>query len=463
MAGGGFGGGSWGGGPWGGASSESGGLGNSLVLINRNPEPFEADVLADTHIRLDIINTAAGAVDVTNTTITIGGVLAFDGNAGGFQAGFDGPDSAQTSIGVNGDTERWVFDLTTDLASLQEVEVCVNSQNVVATVFLIDECYTFTVEDLTPPLITEVVAVDPKCVLVTFNEDVNDTALILENYSIDAVFDPALLTCVASVEAVSVERESSNQVTICTDIEMSFWKPYELSASDVEDLNENPLAATVVPFTGFDPSFPENREFDLWTMLPRVNRERDITGDLQRWICILQENTDQILYLVDQFSKIYDPDVSEEQYLNKMLTDLGNPFAGFILSEVDKRRLIRVLVQIYKQKGLKRGIVNVARFFLRIEIEVYPYTGDDDIWDLGLGELGIDTILGTSTQADLYSFVVESPVLLTDEERRRLLQIIDYMKPAHTHLRRLDEPFPPETYDHWELGFSELSDTTLLH
>jgi hypothetical protein len=37
------------------------------------------------------------------------------------------------------------------------------------------------------------------------------------------------------------------------------------------------------------------------------------------------------------------------------------------------------------------------------------------------------------------------------------------MKPAHTHFVDLLEPTPPQTYDHWELGISELGETTSLH
>lgn len=53
--------------------------------------------------------------------------------------------------------------------------------------------------------------------------------------------------------------------------------------------------------------------------------------------------------------------------------------------------------------------------------------------------------------------------MLAPEERRRLRQIVDYLKPAHTHFARLGEPVPPEVVDHVELGMSELGDLWVLH
>ena len=72
-------------------------------------------------------------------------------------------------------------------------------------------------------------------------------------------------------------------------------------------------------------------------------------------------------------------------------------------------------------------------------------------------------MLGPSSAFGALAFEVVSPRVLAAEERRRLRQIVDYMKPGHTHFARLVEPFPPEIIDHLELGLSELGDTWDLH
>ena len=433
----------------------------SLIhLINRNPEPAEDDVPVDANVVLDIANTGPLGINLNETRVFVNGEAAYFN--GVFQPGWDGPGSSTFSVGVNGDTERITIDPTTDFDSTEVVEVCVETENGDGTISL-STCYSFTVEDLTPPGVFEVVAIDLDQVEVTFTEPVNDTALDPANYTFAAVLDPDLLQCVVEVEAVSVSRTDDDTIVITTDIELSHGRIYQLTVENVEDENGNAITSATTNFVAFEPVQPEDRDFDLWRWMPEVNRREDDdgSGDLRRWICIVQECSDLLLFSIDRWTRILDVDIAPERFVDAMLADLGNPFVGFVLSEVDKRRLARVLVEIYKQKGLAKGIKNVARFFLGIEIEILPFVADG--MELGISELGIDWILGTGSQRELYTFNVEVPVNLTDEERRRLLQIIDYMKPAHTHLGELIEPEIPEVFDHWELGFSELGETTLLH
>jgi len=131
-------------------------LQNALQLINRDPEPNEVNVIVGTLIVVDVTNVGTGGVDVANTTIQVNGVTAYDGGGGGFQAGFNGSESAQASVGANSDAERWTIDPTSDFSSEQTVTVRVISQNSGGTE-TIDETYTFTTEDLTAPVVTEAV------------------------------------------------------------------------------------------------------------------------------------------------------------------------------------------------------------------------------------------------------------------------------------------------------------------
>lgn len=190
-----------------------------------------------------------------------------------------------------------------------------------------------------------------------------------------------------------------------------------------------------------------------------MNRDEDVTKELENFLLSLQDVTDLILCDIDRFTDILDPHVAKEPFLSLMLCDLGNPF-DFELSEIDKRRLIDVLMGLYKEKGTGQGIIDAIRFFVGITVtlDVFNATG----WVLGEDELGIDTELAPSLQFLLYSFNIISPVALTAEQRTRMRQLTDLMKVAHEHLVDIIEP-DTSTIDHWELGLSEIGVTTDLH
>ena len=91
-------------------------------------------------------------------------------------------------------------------------------------------------------------------------------------------------------------------------------------------------------------------------------------------------------------------------------------------------------------------------------------------WQLDISLLGTGTTISPSVGSPLwYSFYVVSPVVLTDEQRERILCIADYMKAAHEHVLGVIEPggiVTPSTY--WLLNLSALGadpavlDSTIL-
>jgi hypothetical protein len=145
-----------------------------------------------------------------------------------------------------------------------------------------------------------------------------------------------------------------------------------------------------------------------------------------------------------------------------MLSDLGNPFA-FDLSLNDKRRLIRVLVPIYQEKGTEAGIINAIRFFLGVEVTIV-YPAFDDPWLLGVDELGVGTLLSTADLHTRLSFKIVSPVVLDATQRDTMIKIAEYMKDARTHLiQPIEEPEALIVTDHWTIGVSLLGTESLLH
>lgn len=422
------------------------------LLVNRDPGPDEAGVPIDARVALDIVDPGPDGVDRAATRIWIDAALAFEGGAAPeVKPGFDGPGATvvQTS-----DTLRVVLAPAVPFASQATVAVRVVSATA-GGAHALDEIYSFEVEDRTAPKVLAAQAVGPTAVRLSFDEPVvvpPAAALSFEPLDLPAV---PLAVIRASADGTVVEMTLGTEMT--PDVR------YELRAEGVTDLHGNPALAPFdrTVFTGFRPARPPGRRFDLWSMLPRHNRRDDLTGDLRRYIACLQEVTDLLLAEADRYPDIFDLERAPEPFLDLILADLGNPFP-FDLDELGKRRLASVLVEMYQQKGTARGIVNAVRFFLGIEVAaIVAYSGEALV--LGESMLGIDWILGPSSQFARYAFDVHVGVVLTETERRHIRAIVHYVRPAHTHFVNLVEPTTPPTYNHWELGISELGTTTLLH
>jgi phage tail-like protein len=429
------------------------------AVINRDPEPGEVQVPIGTLIALDVTDVGPDGIDVAGTQVFVAGALAFD--AGVFQPGFDGPGSSASN--PQPDTLRIVIAPTAPFASLQEVEVRLVTRTVGGAASF-DTTWTFRCEDLTAPRVVGAQARELRRVRVSFDEPVKqidpsagDDALNPARYSFVRLSVPAV-----DVAAVAVEPVTDSAVDLLTDTELTPGAAYRVVVDGVADPFGNVIAPPFdsAELTGFVPPRPARRHFDLYQLLPAMNRREDETGDLRRFLLCLQEVTDLLVHDVDRFTDILDPDRAPEPFLDAMLFDLGNPFP-FDLLAADKRRLLNVLVAVYREKGTAVGIKNAIRFFLGLEVEIVAYSGEALV--LGESLLGENWILGPAGSFAAYSFEVVVPRALSAEQRRRLRAIVDYMKPAHTHLARIVEPEIPEVIDHLELGLSELGETWVLH
>jgi phage tail-like protein len=267
-----------------------------------------------------------------------------------------------------------------------------------------------------------------------------------------------------AVTPVLVEPAGSSGVDVALDVALSQRARYQVTVSHIVSASGAALdpAGSRATFAGFvPPNRPRSRRFDLYRLLPEINRQLDETGDLQKFLAVLQDVLELLLAEIDRFPDIFDLDLAPEPFLDLMLADLGNPFA-FDLGELQKRRLAAVLVQIYRQKGTAAGIRNAIRFFLGVDVTaVSAFHGTTLI--LGESELGVDWVLGPSGQFALYAFDLTVSRVLTETERRQIRRIVDFMRPAHTHFIDILEPGAPAFIDHWELGISELGETTDLH
>lgn len=442
-----------------------------FAIFNRNPANGETGIQLTADVEFDFGWTGSLPVP-TDTVLTVEGVVVWSGT-GGFQNGWVG------TVTPSG-TRLFHLVATPPAAYDDSGSVLVNFQSPTAS---LNESWTFTAADYTAPRVASILATDKRTLRVTFTEamtmvssaNAND-ALNPANYYFERQSRPAV-----EVVAESVSRVDDLTVEITTDIELTFGAPYLLVIADMEDLSGNAPIAPNNDFTfdAFTPPFPDGRRFLLTDFIPNMNQAEDATQELRLMLGIVQEVTNVLLCDVDEWASILDVDTAPNAFLNAMLFQLGNPFQEFVLDEIDKRRLIRLLVAIYKLKGTARGIIDVVRFFLGIEITIDIFNGEG--WELGdPAHPDTDTLApehdaligdelsapGTEApsspaslgpdQAGLYTFQIIAPVILTDEERARIVSIAEYMKPAHTHLLRVLDATPPVEIDHVELGLSEL-------
>lgn len=437
--------------------------GERPALLNRDPDPGETNIPVSSNISLQIIDILNDGIDRNATRIYIDGALAFEGGGGPeFQGGWDGPAS---SVVETADTLSLIIDPTSPFASLATVTVRVVSQTTGGGAFL-DTTYSFIIEDKTAPSLLLARAIDSMVIRVLFNDsmraegdgDVSDT-ISTSNYSIEALTAPAV-----DLNIVSIERVSPILFDITVDIEVSPGATYQVTvANTVEDDDGNKISpsARTASFLGFVPWAPPDRDFSLWDMVGSDNRRRDTTGDLRKFIDCLQDVLYVILGELDKFWDIYDPDFAPEPFVDAMLADLGNPFP-WELSEIDKRRLANNLLSMYKGKGTEAGIIDAARFFIGVEITLV------DCWNCTAFQLDVSELddplvgLAPETSRQLYSFDAYVDTELSIEQRKRLIYIIKYMKPAHTHLVNVIEPTGINPIDEWILDVCSLDVNAIL-
>jgi phage tail-like protein len=298
-------------------------------------------------------------------------------------------------------------------------------------------------------------AVGPRSVVVTFDQPI--TFADPQDFALIALDKPAV-----PVRVIEATADGAT-VALTLDTTMSPDVRYRLTAPDIARRGNKaePPILVQTEVVGFCPARPAERSFDLWSMLPKHNRRDDNTHDLQRFIACLQEPLDLLFAKIDRQPDLFDIERAPERFVDAILTDLGNPFQ-FNLDSLGKRRLAAVLAEMYRQKATVAGIRNAIRFFLGIEVlAITPFIGQTLI--LGESALDLDWELGPSDRFARYAFDVQVGVVLTANERNQLREMVNFLRPAHTHFVNLIEPTGPALLAHWELGLSAFGDETTLH
>jgi len=258
-------------------------------------------------------------------------------------------------------------------------------------------------------------------------------------YALEGVSD-GITPVFAPVIVAARTGLTAAQVLLDLHAELSPGGNYKFSTHKVDDLFGNRLLNDDPAFVAEVASAPPGRVFDLVASMPPHNLSEDYTHDLERLLRSIQDVASVLLSDVDKFAEIVDIDLAPASFLDALLYHLGNPFtfaAG--LTEAQKRMLLDVLVEIYQRNGTEAGMEAVLSFFLGVVIDIQAYELGA-VWSLGESELGDDTYLGPGTAFLHYAFEAVSPTALTQAQRDRLRDIVNYMKPAHTHFMRIVEP-----------------------
>lgn len=174
------------------------------------------------------------------------------------------------------------------------------------------------------------------------------------------------------------------------------------------------------PFRGYRSAQLVARQLEALPLMPAYVRAADEDGDQRDFFACLQDVVDHLTMQMEALGTDLSPQTARATAVQGMLSDLGCPF-GFMRTTDDARRLVPLLVQLYRQKGTPRGIRNAVRLFLGIELsEVRPRRRTAD-----------------AARSDLYTFDVILPRHISDDERKIAHHIITYMKPAHERLGQI--------------------------
>lgn len=421
-------------------------------LINRDPAPTEGDVPRGATIALELTVPSGDTLDAWSVRVWVAGVLAYDGSAAApIAPGYAGAGSGAVAGALSLRLKLVPAAALPSTASMS-VRVVASSGRGAAR---IDETYAFTVEDVSPPAVVAALSTGPRGVRVVFDKVVALSAA--------ASFDlaPSSAPAVRGTVVASVAEDANVDLTLASPL--SPGVSYVVTVTGVADLRGHDVGAAGVQatLTAFAPPRPAGRRFDLLSMLPKMNRRADTSGDLAAFVACFQEVIDWLLADLDALPDLIDLERAPEWMLDLILQDLGNPFA-FELTELQKRRLASILVGIYRLKGTAPGIRSAIRFFVGLDdVAITPLTATTLV--LGESELGVDWELGPSARFARYAFEVTTPRVLTDTERSAVRALVDYMRPGHTHFVALNEPVVALVFDGWEIGTSELGATSVLN
>ena len=211
-------------------------------------------------------------------------------------------------------------------------------------------------------------------------------------------------------------------------------------------------------------------DLKLIDLMPEQAIRDDLTGDLANFLVGLQVVLDTILDDADRFTDIFDIDRAPDgtdpahgttNFVDVLLQEYGNPFS-FVdaLTTLEKRKILRVLVLLYRQKGTCVGIENAIRTFLNFDSTCQVLSSSFQAWQLGKSLLGIDTFLYGDT-GDLWTFELWVEGSLTIDDRAHITEIANYMKPLEARLTTINQGVIKRTLVRFDMQGVHAKDTNV--
>lgn len=392
-------------------------LSDRFVIILRDPQEGDVGTPNDGTIYLRVVDLDGIPVDPTTIDFRVyvdlgaGEVLAYDGAVpvapwDGARAVADGSDGADFYCWRDVRLDQGPAVFASDALVTVRVEITVSlggwghgtwghfPWGHTPTVPITDSVtYTFTAEDTARPNLVSALAVGPRTVRVTFDDVMangagmvtDPTAWTFTRLNVDPY--PAVNLICTAVEAADT---TFTVFDLTTQWAMTIDGPYSVSvAGTATDESGNAIDVASGTFTGFAPDAPPERAFDYWRLcIPAKNKAEDATMDLERFARTINETLGYLFAQTDHWIDEFDPDRCSDANIDAMLEDAGNPFtwAELELTANQRRKLLRVLVDIYKLKGTAPGIEDVIYFLLGKVVTVVPYSVEG--WVLGVDLLG---------------------------------------------------------------------------
>ena len=522
-------------------------LGVGIDYINNVPEDTETRVKVSASIKLWIVSF--GANDVANVLINVtrdgNTALAYDQAGTGFQTGWSGVATLQSSPS-SGNNDELILELIPDtvFTSLDVITVRVQGD---AGIDSIDTSYTFTIQDIDPPTVDEILWREPRQARLRFTktmkqddeyggtlfiksisgamEFVAPNSVRIKNFvptsdligywigvtgsaypgnngyfkidsvsstnktltfdmtglapiknddgvdkdssgivvrsrnlrgfissyrfearpqdevGIECAYEPIVLSVRAPLlEEIPQDADITRYVIINLHDDISINRLYKLHLGMAEDFIRNAADVTsIFDFTSPSFGYPSKR-VNLWDLIPVPTQDEDLLhgGELRKLTCVLQDVLNVLWHRADSFENLNDPYTAPSKWVDYLLYSLGNPFR-FPLTPLGKRRLISVLIPIYKRMGTEKIIEDVIAFFLGIAMDVRPFISGD-YWEIGSGLLGVSTILGPGSAYARNSYEIVTPVVLTSEQERIVREIATTLHPFYMHLVRISGP-----------------------
>lgn len=283
--------------------------------------------------------------------------------------------------------------------------------------------------------LTSAIVTDQRTVRVVVSSASDATALVATNWTLLGTSSPPYATPVVSYV------EDVNQDALTFDLQLGFeltpGASYSVTSSGVTNGGTHAFTVPALPVVA-------GRSFRLIDWMPDLNLREDDSGDLRKFVSVMDENLAILLNDVDQFPTIQDPDLAAEKFVDQMLTDLGNPFTESLMALSRKRLMVRTLIPIFKQIGTAQGLINAVWFFLGLPCEITIVNRQG--LRLGTSLLTVDWVLGCGPDKWRIILKVGTPSgrAFTDYEDRVLDQIVQTMRYAHETIA-LQEALPAPT------------------